>query len=217
MKIDPKLKNRIRFNQLEPAARERLRRFHHFCSAEAALQILQSGCIWSNADDVSPNFTANRNAKEAFNQAGEVWLTFRFVGSAHLVAEDFPASEYVPNALYVHLYEWPDMYSLDGMRVALLRASAGTASGLELIGFNATPEYLEQCKWDLVSAMILTRIKRLASISRSIRVPANRTERANLRKAFPPPQFSTLDLYSMRWFLWRRRQVKLLRSLITRS
>ena len=50
-------------------------------------------------------------------------VTFNFMGPVHLVAQEFPASKYVPNALYVHLFEWPDMFNLDGMRVDRLRVA----------------------------------------------------------------------------------------------
>lgn len=212
MKIDPKLKNRIRFNQLEADARDRLRRFYHLTSAEAALRILQSGYIWSDAPDLCPNFTPNRpprptpDAPAAPDAAEpELCLRFQFAGTAHLVAEDTPAASYAPNALYVHLYEWPDLYSLQGMRVALLRVSAPTASGLECIGFQASPAFLERCKTDIAATLMLTRIKRLTGLSRSIRVPADAAQRAALAAEFPLPRFGQLELAQMRFQLWQRR------------
>jgi hypothetical protein len=205
LKIDPKLKNRIRFNQLEGEAKTRLRRFYHVTSAEAALRILQSGFIWSDAQDLCPNFSSNRSAKAEFGPVQEVWLTFNFDGPAHLVPEEFPASQYVPNALYIHLYEWPDMFDLEGMRVANLRVAAGTSAGLECIGYQATPEFLERCKTDLEATMLLTRIKRLAAIARSARVPASGVERKEIRAGFPKSTFTKLDRYKLQFHLFKRR------------
>jgi hypothetical protein len=208
VKIDPKLKNRLRFNQLDEDARQRLRRFYHLTSADAALRILQSGFIWSDAGDLSPNFATNRTVKPDFGGSQHVWLTFYFVGPVHLVAEEFPPSEYVPNALYIHLFEWPDMFKLDGMRVDRVRVSQGTSAGLECIGFNATPEFVERCKTDIESTMLLTRIKRLAALSRNVRVPATPTERASVRAEFPENRFSSQDVLKMKFFLWKRRMLK---------
>jgi len=208
VKIDPKLKNRLRFNQLDGDAKLRLRRFYHLTSADAALRILQSGFVWSNADDLSPNFATNRTVKPEFGGRQEVCLTFNFMGPVHLVAQEFPASEYVPNALYVHLFEWPDMFNLDGMRVDRLRVSQGTSAGLECTGFNATAEFLERCKTDIEATMLLARIKRLAALSRTVRVPASPEERIAVQRSFPETRFSTLDIQKMKFFLWKRRLLR---------
>jgi len=208
MKIDPKLKNRIRFNQLEGEAKTRLRRFYHASSAEAALRILQSGFIWSDAQDLCPNFGSNRSFKADLPAPPEIWLSFHFEGPAHLVPEEFPASQYLPNALYIHLFEWPDMFDLKGMRVAHLRVSAGTSAGLECIGYQATPEFVERCKADLEATMLLTRIKRLAAIPRSVRVPASAAQRKEVRAGFPKSTFSAMDRYKLQFHLFKRRMVK---------
>lgn len=208
MKIDPKLKNRIRFNQLEDEAKTRLRRFYHLTSADAALRILQSGFIWSDAADLCPNFCSNRSAKPEFSAQHEVWLAFNFVGPVHLVPEEFPSNQYAANALYVHLFEWPDMFDLKGMRVNTLRVSAGTSAGLECLGYQATPEFLDRCKTDLEATMVLTRIKRLAAIARSVRVPASAQERKDLRASFPKPTFTTMDRYKMQFHLFKRSLAK---------
>lgn len=208
MKIDYRLKNRIRFNQLDEEAKKRLRRFYHFTSAQAALQILQSGAIWSDRDDVAPYFCANREVKPGATGSQEICLTFRFSGNGHLVAEDSDSSTFQPNALYVHLYEWPDMYGLEGMRVSELRVSAGTASGLECIAFHPSPEFLERCKNDLEATIILTRIKRLMAANRVIRVPEDARAREALRAKFPPYQASRFDIWRMQWQLLVRRWQK---------
>lgn len=212
MKIDPKLKNRIRFNQLEADARDRLRQFYHLTSAAAALRIVESGYIWSDAPDLCPNFTPNRKSRSGSEEGtdstgdeAEICLRFQFSGSAHLVAEDTPASSYAPNALYLHLYEWPDLYGLQGMRVALVRVSAPTASGLECTGFQASPAFLAQCKTDIASTLLLTRIKRLTGLSRSIRVPADAAQRAAIAAEFPEPHFGWMERTQMRLMLWQRR------------
>jgi hypothetical protein len=145
VKIDPKLKNRIRFNQLDDVARDRLRRFYHLTSAVAALQILQSGAIWSNSPDLCPNFTPNRDSKIKPAAEPEIWLNFQFSGASHLVPEEAAVSSYQPNSLYLHLYEWPDMFGLQGLRVARLRVAAPTSSGLECTGFRASEAFLTKC------------------------------------------------------------------------
>ena len=208
MKIDYRLKNRIRFNQLEDEAKKRLRRFYHFTSAEAALQILQAGAIWSDQDDVAPYFCANRQVKAGYEGSQEICLTFRFTGNGHLVPEDGSSNDYQPNALYVHLYEWPDMYSLEGMRVAELRVSAGTASGLECIAFHPSEDFLERCKTDIGATIVLTRIKRLMAAHRVMRVPADGQEREALRAKYPPFKPTTLDIWRMQWHLFLRRWQK---------
>jgi hypothetical protein len=205
VKIDPKLKNRIRFNQLEDVARDRLRRFYHLTSASAALQIMQSGAIWSNGPDICPNFTPNRESKLNPAAAPEVWLNFQFSGAAHLVPEEEVAANYQPNALYLHLYEWPDMFGLQGMRVALVRVSAPTASGLECTGFRASEAFLKKCKTDLPSMLILTRLRRLTALSRTVRVPANAAERAAIQAEFSALQFGALEIWQARWARWRKR------------
>jgi len=205
MKIDYRLKNRIRFNQLDEEARKRLRRFYHFTSATAALQILQSGSIWSDGDDIAPHFSANRQQKSNDACSREICLTFRFTGNGHLLPEDGSSADYQPNALYVHLYEWPDMYSLEGMRVAEIRVSAGTASGLECIGFHPSPEFLEQCKTDIGATIVLTRIKRLMSANRVMCVPEDARERETIRSRFPPYRPALLDIWRMKWKLFLRR------------
>ena len=208
MKIEPKLKSRIRFNQLDGDAKTRLRRFYHLTSADAALRILQSGFIWSDADDLCPNFGSNRSAKPAFTAPQEIWLTFNFVGPAHLVPEEFSTDQYVPNALYIHLFEWPDMFDLEGMRVDKLRVSKGTGSGLECIGYSATPDFLERCKTDLEATMLLTRLKRFAASSRAVRVPESADERDVVKRNYPRHKFSAMDIYKMRFQLFKRRLAK---------
>jgi hypothetical protein len=208
VKIDHKLKNRIRFNQLDADARDRLRRFYHLTSAAAALQIVQSGFMWGDGPDLCPNFTPNRTSNPPVPVEPEIWLAFQFSGAAHLVPEEAPASTYVPNTMYVHLYEWPDMFGLQGMRVANVRVSASTASGLECIGFKATDAFLEKCKTDIAATLLLTRIKRLTALSRSVQVPATEAERAATLAQFPVPQFGTLEILQMRFQLWRRRMQK---------
>jgi hypothetical protein len=208
VKIDPKLKNRIRFNQLDGDAKERLRRFYHVTSADSALRILQSGFIWSDAPDLAPNFGSNRTTKPEFNGSQQIWLTFNFVGPVHLVAEEFSASEYTPNSLYVHLFEWPDMFGLEGMRVDRLRVSQGTSAGLECVGFNASPNYLERCKSDIEATLLLTRIKRMAALSRNIRVPSTPQEREAVKVAYPKIHFTGMDVQKMKFQLWKRRMLK---------
>ena len=208
LKIDPKLKSRIRFNQLDDVARDRLRRFYHLTSASAALQIIQSGAIWSNSPDISPNFTPNRDSKIKSVMAPEIWLSFQFSGVAHLVPEEEVASSYQPNSLYLHLYEWPDMYDLEGMRVALVRVAAPTASGLECTGFRASEAFLKKCKTDVPSMLILARLKRLTAISRSVRVPATEAERAAIQTEFSASHFGALEIWRTRFELWRKRLQK---------
>lgn len=208
MKIDYRLKNRIRFNQLDEEARKRLRRFYHYTSAAAALQILQSGAIWSNDENIAPHFNPNRQLRSDYTGSREICLTFRFTGNGHLVPEDHDTADYQPNALYVHLYEWPDMYSLEGMRVAEMRVSAGTASGLECIGFHPSPEFLEQCKTDIAATIVLTRIKRLMTANRAMRIPEDARERDAIRSKFPPYQPALTDIWRMKWKLFMRRLQK---------
>lgn len=208
MKIDPRLKNRLRFNQLEPDARDRLRRFYHLTSAEAALQIVQSGFIWSAEPDLCPHFTPNRDSQLSIPGAPDIWLRFQFSGAAHLVPEEAPASSFLANAMYLQLYEWPDMFNLQGMRVARVRVAAGTSSGLECIGFQASEAFLERCKTDIAATLMLTQLKRLTAISRSVQVPKDAAQRAALQAQFPVPRFSALEIYKMRFFLWRRRLQK---------
>jgi hypothetical protein len=208
LKIDPKLKSRIRFNQLDDVARDRLRRFYHLTSASAALQIIQSGAIWSNSPDISPNFTPNRDSKIKSVTEQEIWLSFQFSGVAHLVPEEEVASSYQPNSLYLHLYEWPDMYGLEGMRVALVRVAAPTASGLECTGFRASEAFLKKCKTDVPSMLILARLKRLTAISRSVRVPATEAERAAIQTEFSALQYGPLEIWRTRFELWRKRMQK---------
>lgn len=208
LKIDPKLKNRIRFNQLDVEAKDRLRHFHHLTSAEAALQIVASGAIWSDDPDLCPHFAPNRHSSQPIPASPDIWLSFRFSGAAHLVPEAFDAGSYEPNGLYVHLYEWPDMFGLQGMRVASMRVSAPTASGLECTGFKATDAFLNRCKTDINATLMLTRIKRLVAITRSVRVPGTAAEKAALQTQFPVPRFGMMDRMQMRLHLWRRRMAK---------
>jgi len=208
VKINPKLKNRIRFNQLDDVARDRLRRFYHLTSASAALQIVQTGAIWSDGPDLCPNFTPNRDSKMKPATEPEVWLNFQFSGAAHLVPEGELASNYKPNALYLHLYEWPDMFGLQGLRVALVRVSAPTASGLECTGFRASEAFLKKCKTDKHSMLILARLKRLTAISRSVRVPASADERAAIQAQSSALQFGALEIWRARMDLWRKRLLR---------
>lgn len=208
MKIDYRLKNRIRFNQLDDEAKLRLRRFHHFTTAQAALQILQSGAIWADGTDVCPHFSSNRKPKDDATHSQEVCLNLSFSGTAHLVAEDASSRDYQPNALYVHLYEWPDHYGLQGMRVAQVRVSAGTVSGLQCVGFTPSPEFLAHCKSDLPSAMVLTRIKRLLATPKQIHVPADAKEREATRAQNPPYHPGWMELWKMKLVLLRRRWQK---------
>ena len=208
MKIDPKLKNRIRFNQLDDVARDRLRRFYHLTSAAAALQIVQSGAIWSDRADLCPNFTPNRDSKLVPAAAPEIWLNFQFSGAAHLVPEGELPSSYLPNALYLHLYEWPDMFGLQGLRVSLVRVSAPTASGLECTGFRASEAFLKKCKTDMQSMLILARLKRLTAISRTVRVPATAAERTAIQAQSSALQFGASEIWRARLDLWRKSLLK---------
>jgi hypothetical protein len=206
MKIDPKLKNRIRFNQLQSEARDRLRRFYHLTSASAALQIVQSGFIWSDTPELCPNFAPNRSSHVPCSGGPEIWLRFQYTGAVHLLPEDAPSASYKPNSLQLHLYEWPDMYDLQGMRLARIRLTAPCTSGLDCIGFHATEAFLQKCKTDIEATLTLTRLKRLTGIYRSVQVPADAAQRASIQAEYPPPHFSTLEIWQMRFFLWRRRR-----------
>jgi hypothetical protein len=182
-----------------------LRRFYHLTSAAAALQIVRSGFIWSAAPDLCPNFTPNKTSKPAQGAEAEICLRFHFSGAVHLVPEEAEASSYVPNALYLHLYEWPDMFGLEGMRVARLRVSVPTATGLECIGFQASDAFLKQCKTDIASTLLLKQLQRMTAISRSVQVPKDTAQRDAILAEFGPPRFSALEIYQMRFALWRRR------------
>lgn len=208
MKIDPKLKQRVRFNQLDEEARTRLRRMYHFTSARAALQILQSGFIWSDDDSLVAHFAHSRSQGYAQAHSRDICMTFHFSGAAHLVDATNPSNAYAPNAMYVRLNAWPDMYGLAGMQVAEVDVSPGTASGLQCTGFTPSPDFLEQCKTDLDLTMVLTKLKRLGTIDRSVRVPASVEEREQIRKNYPPATFSQLDIWKMKWQLWQRRLQK---------
>jgi hypothetical protein len=203
--IDPKLKNRIRFNQLEDVARDRLRRFYHLTSATAALQILQSGAIWGNGPDLCPNFIPNRDSKIKPAAKPEIWLSFQFSGAAHLVPEDMDVRLYQSNSLYLHLYEWPDMFGLQGMSVARVRVSAPTSFGLECTGFRASEAFLKKCKTDIPSMLILGRIKKLTAMSRTIQVPANEDERVAIQRVFTVLRFGSLEIWQTRFEMWRKR------------
>jgi hypothetical protein len=208
MKIDPKLKNRIRFNQLQAEARDRLRRFYHLTSASSALQIVQSGFIWSDTPELCPNFAPNRSSSVESSAAPEIWLRFQYTGAVHLLPDDAPSASYKPNSLQLHLYEWPDMYDLQGMRLARIRLSAPATSGLECIGFYASEAFLQKCKTDIAATLTLTRLKRLTAIYRSVQVPADAAQKASIQAQFPPARFSALEIWQMRFFLWRRRMQK---------
>lgn len=208
MKIDPKLKQRIRFTQMDEDARKRLRRFYHYTSASAALQILQSGFIWSDADDICPNFCSNREPAPIEARSQEVCLAFQFAGTAHLVEAQTPSSEYTTNGLYIHLHRWPDMFGLEGLRVAQLRVSLATATGLEFRGLQIAPAYQEQCRDNLEASMVLSRLKRLGANRHTIRVPQSAEERETVRKRYPEPSFSRLDVWKMKFERWRKSQQK---------
>lgn len=212
MKIDPKLKQRIRFTQMDEDARKRLRRFYHYTSATAALQILQSGYIWSDTDDVCPFFASNREPVPAQARSREVCLAFQFSGTAHLVEAGTPSTDYASNALYIHLHRWPDMFGLEGLRLADLRVSRATATGLEFRALQVSPEYMQQCKDDLQAAMVLTRLKRLAGNAHTVRVPQNSEEREALRARYSAPEFSRMDIWKMKFQMWRRRTQKARRT-----
>ncbi len=205
MKVDPKLKNRIRFNQLDDVSRDRLRRFYHLTSASAALQILQSGAIWSNGADLCPHFTPNRDSKLKLAAAPEIWLSFRFSGAAHLVSEDETVSNYQPHSLYLHLCDWPDRFGLQGLRVAQVRVAAPTEVGLECTGFRASEAFLRKCRTDVSALMVLARIKRLTADSCAVRVPATEAERAAIKAQFSELQFGALEMWLARFELWRKR------------
>lgn len=205
MKVEPKLKNRIRFNQLEDVARDRLRLFYHLTSASAALQILQSGAIWSNGPDLCPHFTPNRDSKLKLASAPEIWLSFRFSGAVHLVPEDATVSSYQPHSLYLHLCDWPDRFGLQGLRVAQVRVAAPTKVGLECTGFRASEAFLRKCRTDVPSLLILARIKRLTTASCVVRVPETEAERAAIKAQFSELQFGALEMWLARFELWRKR------------
>jgi hypothetical protein len=94
------------------------------------------------------------------------------------------------------------------MRVAQVRLAAPTASGLECVGFQASRAFLDKCKSDIVSTLVLTQLKRLTATSRSVQVPADAAQRAAIQADFPPPHFGDWDILKMRFFLWRRGLLK---------
>ena len=100
------------------------------------------------------------------------------------------------------------MFDLEGMRVDKLRVSKGTGSGLECIGYSATPDFLERCKTDLEATMLLTRLKRFAASSRAVRVPESADERDVVKRNYPQHKFSAMDIYKMRFQLFKRRLAK---------
>jgi hypothetical protein len=205
VKTNAEPKNRIRFNQLEDVARDRLRRFYHLTSAPAALQILQSGAIWSNSPELCPHFTPNRDSKIKPAAAPEIWLSFQFSGAVHLVPEDASVASYQPNALYLHLSEWPDRFGLPGLRVAQVRVAAPTAIGLECTGFRASEAFLKKCRTDVRALLIQERLKRLAATSRAVQVPATEAQRNAIQAAFSELQFGALETWLARLKLWRKR------------
>jgi hypothetical protein len=207
MKINPRTDKRLQFNQLDAEARDRLRHFCHYTSAQAALQILQSGHIWSKDDELAPHFWSNRvGLRQA--QGQEICLQLQFAGAGHLLGARDPLPQMGANQMYVQLHEWPYMYGLEGMRISELRVGPGTVSGLQCTGMVVSPDFLARCKTDLRSTMVLQRLKRLLATPRTLSVPATVRQRAQLAAEFPALDFSGLELLRMRFELWRKGHLK---------
>jgi hypothetical protein len=175
--FEPRSRPKVRFTQLDEDTRQRLRTVYHLTSAQAALSIARTGYIWSNDPDGCPNFSLNRDLKLHYTATPEVALTFKFHGTVHLQDEEVDFSGYEVNSLNLHLIEWPTLYGMDGMRIAIARVAAGTVKDLECVDFKLTPAFIEKCKTDPDAELLLRRLRRQLALGRTIKVPGSTQER----------------------------------------
>lgn len=175
--FDLRSRPKVRFTQLDDDTQQRLRTVYHLTSAQAALKIARSGAIWSNDPDGCPNFSLNRDLKLHYTATPEVALTFKFHGTVRLQDEKVDFTGYEANTLNLHLIEWPTLYGMDGMRIAIARVAAGTVKDLECVDFKLTPAYIERCKTDPSAELLLRRLRRQLALGRMIKVPGSQQER----------------------------------------
>lgn len=198
--LEIKARPRVRFTQLDAETQTRLRTIYHLTSAQAALSIARTGYIWSNDPDGCPNFSLNRDLKLHYTANPEVALTFKFHGDVRLHDERVTYEGYDANTLNVHLFEWPMLYGMEGMRVAMARAAAGTSVDLECVDFKLTPDFIDKCKSDPAAELLVRRLRRQLALGRMIKVPKSLEERkeieARTQEAEPKP--------SMAKSLWNR-------------
>lgn len=175
--LDIGKKRRVRFTQLDDETRERLRTIYHLTSAQAALNIARTGYIWSNDPDGCANFSLNRDLKLHYTATPEVALTFKFTGEVQLREKAVDFAGYPPDTLNLHLISWPELYGMEGLRVAIARVAAGTTMHLECVDFKLTPDFIEKCKTDPDAELLLRRLRRQLALGRSVKVPGTAQER----------------------------------------
>ena len=189
--LDPTVRHRVRFTQLDAEAQTRLRTIYHLTSAQNALSIARSGYIWSNDPDGCPNFSVHRDPRTADPALAEVALAFKFQGPVHLHEDRVDFSEYQAGSLNLHLKAWPTLYGMEGLRVAVARVAVGTVNGLDCVDFKLTPAFIEKCKTDPEAELLLRRLRRQLALGRSIKVPRSTEERQQVElrtgEAEPPP------------------------------
>lgn len=176
--LDLGKKRRVRFTQLNDDTQQRLRTIYHLTSAKAALSIARTGCIWSNDPDGCANFSLNRNLKSEYTTTPEVALTFKFRGEVHLCEKDVDFAGYPPNTLNLHLIAWPELYGMEGLKVAIARVSGGSEKPLDCVDFKLTPQFIEQCRTDPEAELLLRRLRRQLALGRTVKVPESLQERA---------------------------------------
>lgn len=189
--LEIKSRPRVRFTQLDSETQARLRTVYHLTSAQAALSIARTGYIWSNDPDGCPNFSMNRDLKLHYTANPEVALTFKFHGDVRLHDEKVTFEPYDVNTLNLHLIEWPMLYGMEGMRIVMARAAAGTSADLECVDFKLTPDFIEKCKVDPAAELLVRRLRRQLALGRMIKVPASMEDRreieARTQEAEPKP------------------------------
>ena len=178
--FDTKSRPKVRYTQLDAETQSRLRTVYHLTSAQAALSIARTGYIWSNDQDGCPNFSLNRDLKLHYTATPEVALTFKFHGDVRLHDEKVTFEPYDANTLNLHLIEWPMLYGMEGMRIAMARVASGTTSNLECLDFKLTPDFIEKCKADLAAELVVRRLRRQLALGRMVKVPKSIEERKEI-------------------------------------
>jgi hypothetical protein len=178
--FDTKSRPKVRYTQLDAETQTRLRTIYHLTSAQAALSIARTGYIWSNDPDGCPNFSLNRDLKLHYTATPEVALTFKFHGDVRLHDEKVTFEPYAVDTLNLHLIEWPMLYGMEGMRIAIARVASGTTSDLECLDFKLTPDFIEKCKADPAAELVVRRLRRQLALGRMVKVPGSMEERKQI-------------------------------------
>lgn len=174
----------IQFRELNMEDRKRLCQINHMTSANTALRILRSSCIWGTDLDRMANFSLNQVPVDRLDEPQEVSLAFEFSGPVELVSAAAPSASYAPDRLYIYVSQWPSTPTIRGMKVWAARIAPGSTKYLTCTCTAFTREFLDRTVRDSTARLQHSELQDRVARKPSLRVPNSDEERMEIAARF---------------------------------